>query len=45
MAAKINELLKDEQKRKALGRRYRQIVQQNFTWDKFGEKLLKEMNA
>jgi glycosyltransferase involved in cell wall biosynthesis len=45
MAQRINELLQDDQKRKTLGKRYRQIVAQNFTWEKFGDKLLREMGA
>ena len=44
MAQKINELLKDDKKRKVLGKRYHDIVAQNFTWDAFGNKLRKEMN-
>ncbi len=43
MAKKINELLKDEKKRKRLGKKYREIVKKKFTWKKFGSKLLKEM--
>jgi len=40
MAEKINELLKDKEKRDKLGKRYRKIIKDKFTWEKIEKKVL-----
>lgn len=43
MAYKINHLLEDESSRIYIGKQYKNIIKEKFTWDKVGEKLLKEV--
>ena len=40
---KTLELLKDEEKRKKIGENARALIEEKYTWDVIGEKLLKEI--
>ena len=43
MASKILELLNDDEKRKAIGESARALIEERYTWDVVGKKLLKEI--
>ena len=43
MVEKILELLKDEEKRRGIGRNARALIEEKYTWDVIGEKLLEEI--
>lgn len=43
MAEKILELLKVDEKRKEIGEAARTLIEEKYTWEIIGEKLLKEI--
>jgi len=43
MAEKIMELLNDVEKRKVIGQNTRALIEEKYTWNIIGQKLLKEI--